>query len=327
MENLHPEDPDYAALKQLAKNASGSGGLRQPVSQERGWNMVLSRISGQDGLAANSSSDTARLVPQGRSPQAKSHLVSLPDVRHAGRRFRVFAGMAVAAALCVVAGWQLSEYSSDKQAQGHYSVYTTAKGERATVVLPDSTIVLLNVASRLEVPLNYYSGNRSVKLSGEALFTVVHESAHPFVVTSKSSVTKVLGTTFSVRQYETEEQAEIAVRDGKVMVHTTVLTAGQRLESYTDGHVGPITESRPHQFAFERGVLSLPRMPLSAAVAHLNRWYDATIHIADPKLGDQFIEGQFPAGSVSDMIERLEWTYDVRVQRNGDSVTVYPQSR
>lgn len=327
MENLHPEDPDYAALKQLAKNASGDEGLRQPVNNERGWSMVLSRIQGQGDSADIISSHAARLTPQGRFPQAKVHLAGGRDIRHTGRRFRVFAGMAVAAALCIVAGWQLSEYSSDKQAQGHYSVYTTARGERATVILPDSTIVLLNVASRLEVPLNYYSGNRSVKLSGEALFTVVHESVHPFVVTSKSSVTKVLGTTFSVRQYETEEQAEVAVRDGKVMVQTTVLTAGQRLESYSDGHVGPVTESRPHQFAFERGVLSLPRMPLSVAVAHLNRWYDAVIHIADPRVGDQFIEGQFPAGSVSDMIERLEWTYDIRVERNGDSVTVYPQNR
>jgi ferric-dicitrate binding protein FerR (iron transport regulator) len=106
------------------------------------------------------------------------------------------------------------------------ATYATANGERGAVTLTDGSTVILNAASRLDVPANYSSGNRTVRLIGEGLFTVSSHAGHPFTVISGLTKTRVLGTSFVVRHYGTDTTVMVAVRTGKVSVGTTVVTAG-----------------------------------------------------------------------------------------------------
>jgi transmembrane sensor len=202
------------------------------------------------------------------------------------------------------------------------SVYTTGPGERATVLLADSTTVVLNVDSRLEVPIDYASGNRNVRLKGEALFSVSHHHGTPFTVAAGPSVTRVLGTTFAVRHYETDRLARVTVRDGKVAVRDVVLTAQQQAQVGANGQpiVGP---AQREQLTFASGVLSLPRTPLSAAIADLNRWYDADIRIGDPQLASRDIRGEFVSGSLAELADILQLAFDIRVVREGRTLTLY----
>lgn len=204
------------------------------------------------------------------------------------------------------------------------SVYTTANGERAQVTLPDGTIALLNVASRLEVPPDYTSGNRVVRLTGEALFTVVHNQGVPFTVATGFSTTRVLGTTFIVRQYENDTAAVVAVRDGKVSVGSTVLTAGH--ETIVGAHTNhPSRTTNQKRFAFADGVLFMDSRPLIDAIPELNRWYNVDIRLGDSTLATRRVTGSFEIGSVTDVMWILETTYNVRVVRVGRVVTLYPR--
>jgi transmembrane sensor len=228
---------------------------------------------------------------------------------------------AALAGIALIATWT---YQHLQQApQPTMMTYTTGNGERATVTLPDGSIVRLNVASQLLVPSDYEAGNRSLRLNGEAMFTVAHRSKTPFTVSAGSSTTRVLGTTFVVRYYEnTDTVATVAVRDGKVAVGSTVLTALQQV-SVNDGKAGQIRSVDQRSFDFVDDVLVLESMWLTDAIPELNRWYNADIRIGDERLRERRIFGGFKAGSITDLIAILEMTYDVRVVRQGRVITLY----
>lgn len=202
------------------------------------------------------------------------------------------------------------------------TTYTTRNGERAEVTLPDGSRAFLSVASRLEVPATFAAGDRSVRLTGEALFSVTHRTGHPFTVTAGGMTTQVLGTSFLVRHYSSDSSVTVAVRDGRVVVQRVVVAARQQVDVLVSGavHLHPADAAA---FSFANGVLDLRWMPLSRAIVELNRWYDVDIQLGDAALGSRLLQASFAAGSVGDLSAILGYTLDVRVVRTGRTLTLY----
>ena len=202
--------------------------------------------------------------------------------------------------------------------------YATGNGERANITLPDGSIVVLNVASRLAVPADYAAGNHVVHLIGEALFTVSRHEKTPFTVLAGSTAARVLGTSFVVRSYSADTSTIVAVRDGKVAVGTAVVTANRLLEVAGNG-LPRVRQSDASPFTFATGTLTLTSMPLTAGIVELNRWYDTDIRLGDSALASRRIEGEFAAGSLSDLAAILELTFNVHVVRDGRVLTLFPR--
>jgi ferric-dicitrate binding protein FerR (iron transport regulator) len=205
-----------------------------------------------------------------------------------------------------------------------YTTYTTANGQRATITLSDGSTVTLNVASRLDVPVDYTRGDHALRLSGAALFKVLHHDLTPFTVVAGGTTTRVLGTSFVVRSYANDTAVTVAVRDGKVGVGSLVLTAERQV---VIGHSGAprVRVADPAQFSFATGVLTLTGGLLADAIPELDRWYNADIRLGDPGLGSQRIQGNVSAGSLAELAAMLEWTYNVRVVRDGQVLTLFPR--
>ena len=86
-------------------------------------------------------------------------------------------------------------------------------------ILPDGTFVSLNAASKISYPAKFSAGKREVFLEGEAFFDVKRDVKRPFLLYANGSTTKVLGTSFNVNAYPSENIVEIAVKTGKVAVY------------------------------------------------------------------------------------------------------------
>jgi len=203
-------------------------------------------------------------------------------------------------------------------------IYTTANGQRANITLPDGSTVALNVASRLEVAPDFAAGNRAVRLIGEALFTVSHAGGSPFTVSAGTTTARVLGTSLMVRHYATDSTTVVAVRDGRVSVHSLVLGAAQQVAVQPNGVLLRGTAD-PARFTFAAGTLTLDGLTLPQAIPELNRWYDVDIRMGDASLAARGVGGKFAAGSVTDLVAILEWTLDVRAVREGRRLTLYPR--
>lgn len=267
---------------------------------------------------------------------AKSSSVVTADRKRVGafRRY-TYALAGIMAGLCLFfAGWQVNKQlqrpgaNSDSAHVSRIgfastSIYTTGNGERARVTLPDGSTVLLNAASKIRISDNYVSGERTIDLDGEALFTVVPKTSSPFTVNAGSGSVKVLGTTFMVRHYPTDTATLVAVKDGKVSVQSSVLTANQEV-NVMGSQISAVRTAGGHRFSFATGVLELTDMTLEEAIPDLNRWYNADIRIADPGLKSRRVAGGFVAGSLDALEEILSLTLNCRVVRSGHVITLYP---
>jgi transmembrane sensor len=241
---------------------------------------------------------------------------------------RIAVGTAAVALACLAIGVTVESRRMQSVLTTHVTTYQTRNGERATVVLPDGSRVILNVGSRLEVPTSFAIQDRTVRLSGEASFEVTSQEKAPFIVQSGSTATRVLGTKFLVRNYSEDSVTTVAVQSGRVSVdgaESHIVNAGQQLliGATSNGTIQPLVEDR---FSFERGVLTLSSMPLARAIIELNRWYDVEIHLSDPTLGAIPMRGQFAAGSPAELIEYLQWTFRGQVVREGRRLTLYPRT-
>lgn len=94
-------------------------------------------------------------------------------------------------------------------------------GKPVKLLLPDESIVELGAGSRIAYANNFDSTQtRDVYLLGEALFTVIKNPARPFRVFANEIVTKVLGTSFTVRSFNKDSIIQVTVRTGKVSVYS-----------------------------------------------------------------------------------------------------------
>lgn len=96
------------------------------------------------------------------------------------------------------------------------------KGAQTRTLLPDGTVVWLNADSRLSYSQGFGMKDRNVKLNGEGYFEVAKNMNKPFHVESSSMRVNVIGTKFNFRDYPDEEQSEVTLSEGCVVLDNLV---------------------------------------------------------------------------------------------------------
>jgi transmembrane sensor len=169
--------------------------------------------------------------------------------------------------------------------------FTSAIGSRTTVVLRDGTHLVLGPASRLVVPADFDDGRRVVDLDGEAIFTVVHDPARPFVVRAGGAQLQDVGTQFDVRAYSDDRAVQVAVADGQVDV--VGRSQAQPLRAGDVATIADTVVAVAHGVdiaaltAWTRGELVFRDTPLRQVMADVGRWYGLEVRLADPAQGER----------------------------------------
>jgi transmembrane sensor len=97
-----------------------------------------------------------------------------------------------------------------------------------TLTLPDNSQIVLQPNSSVSYPKEFnLKKEREVYLTGEAFFQVKKNPDRPFLVYANELVTKVLGTSFTIKAFEDDQQLEVAVKTGKVSVFTRTNLCGE----------------------------------------------------------------------------------------------------
>jgi ferric-dicitrate binding protein FerR (iron transport regulator) len=143
--------------------------------------------------------------------EAKMVRVKRPWVRYA----------AAAAAVLLVAGGSMAYLWKKRTVNGLqvYEHYTAAQS-RKTIVLPDSSVIMLNANSHLSINKDFDHEHREVTITGEAFFDIKHDQEHPFIVHTSEYRIRVLGTSFNVRSYPGSHGTETDLISGKVEIVT-----------------------------------------------------------------------------------------------------------
>ncbi|AFK01495.1 anti-FecI sigma factor, FecR [Emticicia oligotrophica DSM 17448] len=135
---------------------------------------------------------------------------------------------AAAAIILISIGWwyyQKSDTQSGiyKELVANSSIELIEKENRSEkpllITLDDGSSILLQKGSRLSYPAAFKHDKREVYLDGEAFFEVAKNPEKPFFVFANELVTKVLGTSFTIKAFKKQKDVQVIVRTGKVSVY------------------------------------------------------------------------------------------------------------
>ncbi len=159
---------------------------------------------------------------------------------------------------------------------------STEAGERSRVQLPDGSVVILNVGSKISYPQKFSDSIRAVHLEGEAYFDVAHNEQLPFVVQSGSVNTTVLGTSFNINARNLDKP-DVTLVTGKVQVsfqdQKLILKPG--MQASLSGARKLIARQVDLQAftSWKDAELEFDLMPFDEVLRRLSRWYNVEMEI------------------------------------------------
>jgi len=171
-----------------------------------------------------------------------------------------------------------------------------------------------------------------VTLVGEAHFDVDVSSGTPFVVRTGHIVTRVLGTSFTVRHYAADPHVQVAVIAGKVAV-TTRAHPGLTL---TAGGVGIMTDSTAvlassdstrSYTVWTGGHLVFREAPTREVLTTLSQWYGYQFQLADSILAHRRLTATLDAESSANALSTIKLLLNVDLTFDGNVITLHPRSQ
>ncbi|MGM9738089.1 MAG: FecR family protein [Candidatus Cryptobacteroides sp.] len=177
-----------------------------------------------------------------------------------------------------------------------------ANGKTETLLLPDSTTVILNSGSTLLYPSEYNGKERTAFLSGEAIFKVAKNKEKPFIVKAGDINVRVLGTEFDLRAYPDERDVELTVNRGCVQAsgcgdNDHILNAGDRIVfDKSSGTVRTEKVEPDKYFAWKDGKLYFSSESFRNIVKKIEQRYGVDIYVATDRYDNERITAKFISG-------------------------------
>ena len=223
-----------------------------------------------------------------------------------------------------------------------YNEIRTGKGKLWRAILPDQTVVWLNGNSSIKYPLQFTTDTRSVEMTGEVYFEVVHNAAKPFIVRLPStpalpgagvnpgrpgSTIEDLGTSFNVRSFADDSVTRTTLVEGSVRVtennQQATLIAGQQSEVESGSNEIRIVQHANIQeaLAWKNGVFYFQNAGLPEVMKQLADWYQVDV-VYKGRSGGKLFSGQIDKSlSLSAVLEGLQQP-GVKFSLEGNQITV-----
>jgi len=255
-------------------------------------------------------------------------------------RWYAIAGVAAAIVICVTA-YFLVTYREQKIKEIQLADVSTREIEDVTnnsdqihkVVLPDNSSVWLKPNSEITFPRTFDSKSRVVSISGECFFEVTKNPKCPFIINSRSIITKVWGTSFLVRDNYRSNTAEVSVITGKVSVSIktaynsvqpslkmekdeVMLYPHQKAIYLIDQHIlKPIAESDEGSLQLWRRVnLYFDSKPLREIIPILNSKFHVHITVKDKNLNHYILNADLTGFNLPDVLQALKKSLNISYQ-------------
>ena len=226
--------------------------------------------------------------------------------------------------------------------------YATGVGQKRSITLADGSVVDLNARSRIIV--RYTEHEREIDLvRGQALFADTYEADRPFIVRSRATVVRAIGTQFDVNLLHAE--AIVTVIEGKVVVarprppeapasnrlrplamlrtagrSTVYLTAGQQVTVSPTRRLRPVPANTRDAIAWVHRKLIFASTDLRNVVQEFNRYNAQRLVIASPSLETFRIDGVFVSTNPDSLIAFLRQYPGIKVTEVGGQVLITRQA-
>ncbi len=200
-----------------------------------------------------------------------------------------------------------------------YTSFITEDGQRAKVVLPDSSIVWLNSGTTISYPSNFSEQHRKVSLKGQAFFQVSHRENNPFSVQAKGLIVQVMGTRFDVDAYPENGEVAVVLESGKVSLahkgsgafNYTMQPGEKATYNITNNALNLNSADASIYSSWKDGKLIFRNESMKNVVEKLKRWYNIDIEVANEEVYSSIFSGTIQNESYEEIFRYIEIVCDV----------------
>jgi ferric-dicitrate binding protein FerR (iron transport regulator) len=203
------------------------------------------------------------------------------------------------------------------------------------IFLSDNSIITLRKDASITYLRSFESGKREVKLTGEAFFEITKDTTRPFFVEAANTITRVLGTSFTIRENK-GEQVQVEVTSGLVSVYDkkstdkknngVLLTANQKVTFHGNQKhfvVGLVEKPKPLPRK-SRAAYSMKynNITLADVKEELEEIYGINILLEKNTTGTCRITGDLSGESLYDTLDIISLILNTNYQVQGTSILI-----
>lgn len=239
------------------------------------------------------------------------------------RRVGQIAAAVIVVILSIWTGTKLDQLQQVTQ----FTEVISPAGQKTRIILPDSSIVLLNGHSQIRYSLNF-NDHRRVELKGEGYFEVRKDLSRPFVVGTSELDVKVFGTSFNVKAYEDDQKVEIGLKSGKVGIER----GEDEIVQLVPGQVATF-DKKEHKLdvgrmdinlvsAWTRDEMVFDEVRLEEIIKYMERWYGVEIRVAPELLDGELLTFKVKTESLNELLKLVSLLKPIKFQIDGKQVVI-----
>lgn len=202
---------------------------------------------------------------------------------------------------------------------------TVVAKEQKDVTLPDGTTVCMNANSILKYKENFGTANRNIQFYGEGYFKVRRNASLPFIIKTKTVQTKVLGTEFNLRCYDTEDVHVTLVKGSvEVAMDSEKVRIAPNQDAYLAEGSVKVQEVNPKDFtSWKEGILYFDNATLRTILQQLGKVYNVNVVCRDKQLLDKHYHFMCSMNdSLDEALHLLNLTSDINVKLHNNAIVI-----
>jgi ferric-dicitrate binding protein FerR (iron transport regulator) len=234
----------------------------------------------------------------------------------------------MALAIWIVHSFLYSE-APEEAYVAEYETKSNPPGQRAMIYLPDGSTLWLNAQSSIEYEKNFSDTVRSLRLVGEAFFMVKKNPEKPFIVYAGNTQITALGTSFNVEAYEGDDEVNVSLEQGLVMVRKqnqleksgVLLHPGDMAIVPSHGNEILVSSLDPiSAFAWKDGDIIFKNAQFDEVIHKLERWYGVKFHYNEKPANNWRFTGTFHNEYLENILEAISFGERIDYEINGKYV-------
>lgn len=214
-------------------------------------------------------------------------------------------------------------------ASPEYQLEVVSKNGIEKIILNDGSLVWMHGESKVMYYEKQSDGARYTTFEGEALFEVVKDEHHPFIVQCGDVKVKVLGTSFSLKT--NPEHVELTVLTGKVNLSSSANTEGidvlpqEKVIYKSNGEfeklstnqqeVASITENTDYNMQFTNN-------GMDDVIKRIESKFNVSVKLSDKNIRNCQITADFTDQSLEKSLQLITEVLDVTYSIKDNTVTI-----
>jgi ferric-dicitrate binding protein FerR (iron transport regulator) len=241
----------------------------------------------------------------------------------------------IAAGLLALIGTAILLHHQRSEGKGRTAVYASEAGIAKKIMLSDSSVVFLSPHSTISAVQPFPKDKREIELKGEAIFEVAKDASRPFTVVTGNIHTTALGTSFQVASFPDENDINVVLSYGKVVVknHSAngrveqlFLDPGEEIVYDKTTRIMRKTMAPLGEFDYKSDILYFKNAGLKEVVEKLQRYYHIKVEHDALKAADWSLSGEFDYQPLGTVMKTIAYSCNIHYRIHADSLILLPNN-